>query len=128
MPTLNKTIDELLIEYQLQLSELEHVVIKIAQEVGLDKLILSFPDGYKHVIVNSERVFSGTDRVKLLVARALIDNPKMVFSEDLFSGLRDEHSKHLLNLLLRKCKDKTLVIVSNSKQIIKECDNVLELK
>ena len=32
MPTLNKTIDELLIEYQLQLSELEHVVIKIAQE------------------------------------------------------------------------------------------------
>jgi ABC-type bacteriocin/lantibiotic exporter with double-glycine peptidase domain len=103
-------------------------VIKIAQEVGLDRLILSFPNGYNHLIMNADRVFSGTDRVRLLTARALITNPKLIFAEDLFTGLKEEYSELLLKLLLDRCKDKTLVMVSNSERVKKECDNIIELK
>jgi ABC-type bacteriocin/lantibiotic exporter with double-glycine peptidase domain len=102
-------------------------VISIAQEVGLDKLVQSFPEGYHHVVLNSERVFSGTDRVRLLVARALIANPKLVFAEDVFSGLKEEYASKLLLLLLNKCKDKTLVIVSNNERVMNECNNIINL-
>jgi ABC-type bacteriocin/lantibiotic exporter with double-glycine peptidase domain len=103
-------------------------VVKIAKEVGLDRLILSFPKGYNHVIMNANRVFSGTDRVRLLTARALITDPKLIFVEDLFTGLKEEYSELLLRLLLDRCKDKTLVIVSNNERVKKECDNIIELK
>ncbi len=103
-------------------------VVKIAQEVGLDKLILSFSNGYNHFIMNADRVFSGTDRVRLLTARALISNPKLVLAEDLFTGLKEEYSELLLSLLLRRCSDKTLVLVSNSERVKKECDHIIELK
>lgn len=102
-------------------------VIKIAQEVGLDKLIQTFPEGYQHIIMNSERVFSGTDRARLLVARALISNPKLVFVEDIFSGLRAEHAKNLINLLMTKCDSKTLIIVSNNQLVLDKCDTIIEL-
>lgn len=102
-------------------------VVKIMQQVGLDKLVESFPDAYDHVILNSERVFSGTDRVRLLVARALVTSPKLVFVEDLFSALKPNNGELLLNLLLNFCKDKTLVIVSNNERVIRECDVVIEL-
>lgn len=103
-------------------------VIAISQEVGLDKLIQSFPDGYHHLIMNSERVFSGTDRARLLIARALITKPKLIFIEDIFTGLRAEHAANLIDLVMRKCKDKTLVIVSNNARVIEKCDNTVELK
>lgn len=103
-------------------------VIKMAQEVGLDKLIQTFPDGYQHLIMNSERVFSGTDRVRLLLARALITNPKLIFVEDIFSGLKEENSSFLIDLLMDKCVDKTLVIVSNNSRVIDKCDNTVVLK
>jgi ABC-type bacteriocin/lantibiotic exporter with double-glycine peptidase domain len=103
-------------------------VINIAQEVGLDKLIQSFPDGYQHLIMNSERVFSGTDRARLLVARALITKPKLVFVEDIFSSLRQVHSTKLIHFLMNRCRETTLVIVSNNDNVIKECDTIIELK
>ncbi len=78
--------------------------------------------------MNADRVFSGTDRVRLLTARALITNPKLIFAEDLFTGLKEEYSELLLRLLLDRCKDKTLVIVSNNERVKKECDNIIELK
>jgi len=106
----------------------DDAVINIAQEVGLDKLIQSFPDGYNHLIMNSERVFSGTDRARLLVARALITNPKLVFVEDIFSALREVHSTKLIDFLMTRCKETTLVIVSNNDRIINECDTIIELK
>lgn len=101
--------------------------IRMMQQVGLDKLIESFPDAYNHVILNSERVFSGTDRVRLLVARALVTKPRLVFVEDLFSALKPQNGELLLKLLLKYSSDKTLVIVSNNERVVKECDNVIEL-
>lgn len=102
-------------------------IIEISNEVGLNKLIESFPNGYNHVIMNADRVFSGTDRVRLLVARALISKPKLVFAEDLFSGLKEDHSTKLLKILLSRCKDTTLILVSNNNVVNKECDTIIEL-
>ncbi|NNJ55142.1 MAG: ABC transporter ATP-binding protein [Bacteroidia bacterium] len=102
-------------------------IIEISKEVGLNKLIESFPDGYNHVIMNADRVFSGTDRVRLLVARALISKPKLVFAEDLFSGLKENHSAELLTILLSRCKDTTLILVSNNEAVNQKCDTIIEL-
>ena len=101
--------------------------VNIIKEVGLEKLILSFPDGYNHIIMNANSILSGTDRVRLIMARALITQPKLVLVEDVFSGLKEENKMELLNLLFHRCKGKTLVMVSNDPSVKKECQTVIEL-
>jgi ABC-type bacteriocin/lantibiotic exporter with double-glycine peptidase domain len=103
-------------------------IIKLCEDLGLQKLIQSFPEGYNHIITQGDTIFSGTDKVRLLVARALIAKPKIVFAEDLFSGLKIEHGKTLLQMLFKHCKDSTLILVSNNRQAAKLCDEVIELK
>ena len=103
-------------------------VIKLAREVGLDTMIQSFEEGYDHVILNSERIFSGTDRVRLLLVRALVGQPRLVLTEDLFSGLRQDNREYLLNWLVEKCENTTLVMVSNNHEIHAKCNEVIELK
>lgn len=102
-------------------------VVDVTKKVGLAKLVDNLPDSYQHLLLNSEHVFSGTDRVRLLLARTMISNPKLVLTEDLFSSLKPEHSKLLLDALFEYCKDKTLIIVSNNEQVIRRCDSIINL-
>ncbi len=102
-------------------------VVDVTKKVGLAKLVDNLPDSYQHLILNSEYVFSGTDRVRLFLARTMISNPKLVLTEDIFSSLKPENSKLLLDTLFEYCKDKTLIIVSNNEQVIRRCDSVINL-
>ena len=102
-------------------------LIDVTKKVGLAKLVDNLPDSYQHLILNSEHVFSGTDRVRLFLARTMISNPKLVLTEDIFSSLKPENSKLLLDTLFEYCKDKTLIIVSNNEQVIRRCDSVINL-
>jgi ABC-type bacteriocin/lantibiotic exporter with double-glycine peptidase domain len=103
-------------------------VVKIAQSVGLDKLIQSFDAGYGHIIRNSDNVFSGTDKVRLLLARALVGKPKLVLAEDLFSSLKKHHSEFLLDKLIEHCQDSTLVMISNNPEVQKKFNQIIEFK
>ncbi|MBL6730482.1 MAG: ATP-binding cassette domain-containing protein [Bacteroidia bacterium] len=102
-------------------------VVDVTKKVGLAKLVDNLPDSYQHLILNSEHVFSGTDRVRLFLARTMISNPKLVLTEDIFSSLKPENSTLLLDTLFEYCKDKTLIIVSNNEQVIRRCDSVINL-
>ena len=103
-------------------------IIKLTQEVGLEDLITSLPNGYEQTIINPERTFSGTDRVRLLVARALAGNPQIVLAEDLFSGLRKDCKLNLLEMLFNRCSTSTtLIIISNDAEVQEKCDRIIEL-
>jgi len=110
----------------------EHItdndIIKVSEEVGLDDLISSLPDGYRQTIIIPERTFSGTDRIRLLVARALVGQPNLVLAEDLFSSLQKDCKQDLLNMLFNRCsKRTTLIIISNDAYIQSKCDRVIDL-
>ena len=110
----------------------EHIsgsaIIQVSKEVGLDGLISSLPNGYSQSIINPERTFSGTDRIRLLVARALVSNPNLVLAEDLFSSLQKDCKESLLDMLFSRCSNNTtLIIISNDAQIQSKCDRVIEL-
>jgi len=46
----------------------------------------------------------------------------------LFSGLRQDNREYLLNWLVEKCENTTLVMVSNNHEIHAKCNEVIELK
>ncbi|MBO6516382.1 MAG: ABC transporter ATP-binding protein [Bacteroidia bacterium] len=103
-------------------------LIRITKAVGLDEMVRSFPNGYEQVLANPEQSFSSSQRIKLLVARALIGNPHLILLEDVFSSLDDETKKRLLDVIWEMAAEATVVTVSNNKEIQKKCDVVYTIQ
>jgi ABC-type bacteriocin/lantibiotic exporter with double-glycine peptidase domain len=100
----------------------EKQVIEMCQLLGLDRFVNGLPNGYREILLNSEMKLSKTDRVKLLIARALAGNPRLLLLEDLFSDLEAGVQEELLDTVWKKSIDATVVIVTNNEAFKKRCD------
>ncbi len=105
----------------------EKQVIEMCQLLGLDRFINGLQNGYREVLLNSEMKLSKTDRVKLIIARALVGNPRLLLLEDVFSDLEPQVQEDLLNTIWNKSVDATVVIVTNNEAIKKRCNVQLSM-
>jgi len=72
---------------------------------------------------------SGGEQQRVAVARALINDPKIIFADEPTGNLDDSTSEELFSLIkqLRDDYNQTFVIVTHSKDIANQCDRVLTL-
>ena len=72
---------------------------------------------------------SGGEQQRVAVARALINDPKIIFADEPTGNLDDSTSEELFKLIkqLRDDYQQTFVIVTHSKDIANQCDRVLTL-
>ena len=72
---------------------------------------------------------SGGEQQRVAVARALINDPKIIFADEPTGNLDDSTSEELFKLIqqLRDDYKQTFVIVTHSKDIAGKCDRVLTL-
>ena len=67
---------------------------------------------------------SGGEQQRVSVARALVNNPKIIFADEPTGNLDAKHSKDLIDLLISLNKDfqQTFVIITHNKQIADQMD------
>lgn len=72
---------------------------------------------------------SGGEQQRVAVARALINDPKIIFADEPTGNLDDSTSEELFDLIqkLRNDYKQTFVIVTHSKDIASKCDRILTL-
>ncbi len=72
---------------------------------------------------------SGGEQQRVAVARALINDPKIIFADEPTGNLDDSTSEELFELIqkLRDDYKQTFVIVTHSKDIANKCDRILTL-
>ena len=90
----------------------------ILTEVGLDNRLNHKP-----------RELSGGEQQRIAFARALVNNPMLIFADEPSGNLDMENSKALHRLmweLVRK-KNKTFVVVTHNKELAELSDRVIEL-
>ncbi len=85
------------------------------------------PDGIKSKVERGGTNFSGGQRQRLTIARALVGAPKIIILDDSSSALDFETDYKLRHALAVTLKDTTKIIVSQRTNSIKDSDNIIVL-
>ncbi len=90
----------------------------LLSDLGLAELTDSFPS-----------VLSGGENHRLLIARALMNNPKILLADEPTDAVDSNQTQEIIQIFKRlSTEGKTVIIVSHDEEALKLCDEVLEIK
>jgi subfamily B ATP-binding cassette protein HlyB/CyaB len=99
--------------------------IRAARLAGAEEFIERMPNGYETYIEEGSPNLSGGQRQRLAIARALINDPRIMILDEATSAL-DPESEALVNAnLLRIARGRTMVIVSHRLSSLVDCDQIM---
>ena len=86
--------------------------------------------GLKHRLHNKPGALSGGEQQRVAVARALINDPAIVFADEPTGNLDSANAKDLHNLFfeLRKNFSQTFLIVTHNEELAQLSDRILHMK
>ena len=91
------------------------------------EFVMEKQSGLKARVERGGTNFSGGQKQRLTIARALIDNPKILILDDSSSALDFETDYKLRHALSNSLKETTKIIVSQRTNSIKDADNIIVL-
>ena len=97
--------------------------LEIAQCGFLEEL----EDGYSQPVSRGGKNFSGGQKQRLSIARAVIKNPEILIFDDSFSALDFKTDKNLRTALKKHTKDATILIVAQRVNTIIDADKIIVL-
>ena len=99
-----------------------------AKQAQVHNNILTFPEKYETVVGERGVTLSGGQKQRISIARALINNPQLLFFDDCLSAVDTETEEQILNNLKQEMENKTAIIVSHRISSLKNADLILYLK
>ncbi|MBO7508470.1 MAG: ABC transporter ATP-binding protein, partial [Clostridia bacterium] len=85
------------------------------------------PNGIKSIVERGGRNFSGGQRQRLTIARAIVGNPKILILDDSSSALDFETDYKLRKAIATGLKDTTKIFVSQRTNSIAQADKIVVL-
>ena len=83
------------------------------------------------IVTNAEgkTELSGGENHRVLIARALINDPKIILADEPTDSVDEERTEEIIKIF-RKLADegKTVVLVSHDKATLKSCDKIINLQ
>lgn len=95
--------------------------------VGLLDVLLHRPEGLNLRMKVGGAPLSGNQRTRLLLARALVQRPRLLLIDELFDSLDDESFKLLETAILDRSLPWTVILATRDHDVIKRCDHVIQL-
>jgi ATP-binding cassette, subfamily B, bacterial IrtA/YbtP len=95
-----------------------------AKKAQIDDFIMSLPDGYDTKVGSFGSRFSGGEKQRIAIARAILKNAPILILDEATSAADPENQVEIDKALENLCKGKTVIIVAHRLGAIKMCDKV----
>lgn len=110
------------------LKEINPARVKHVSEIAqFDKDVESFPKGYETIVGERGITFSGGQKQRACLARALAIDPKILILDDSFSAVDTHTEEDILKSLKIFMRGRTSIIISHRISTVKDADNIIVL-
>ncbi|MCL6493418.1 MAG: ABC transporter ATP-binding protein/permease [Ignavibacterium sp.] len=102
-------------------------VIEVSKIAQFDKDVETFPQGYETIVGERGITFSGGQKQRACLARALAIEPNILILDDSFSAVDTNTEEEILKNLKKYMKNRTSIIISHRISTVKDADNIIVL-
>jgi len=106
----------------------EDKVLRAIDLANLSKLKENLKYGIDNLVGDKGSRLSGGQRQRIGIARALYNNPTILFFDEATNSLDVETEKKIIDEIFNKQINKTIIFVSHKKENLKYCDSIYEVK
>jgi ABC-type bacteriocin/lantibiotic exporter with double-glycine peptidase domain len=103
-------------------------VVDVCKKLEVLEFIQSLPEGFQTQLVPEDRSLPRLITEKLILARCLAENPRLLLLEDYNSVNYGAEGDRITSFLINKNPDCTLIVISNDISIARKTDKVLLLQ
>jgi ABC-type bacteriocin/lantibiotic exporter with double-glycine peptidase domain len=97
------------------------------QRVGLLEELLNRPEGLGLNLKNGGAPLSGSERIRLLLARALVQKPSLLLIDELLDGLDAASFQALAKAIFAPEIPWTVVVATRDHDVTRLCDQIIEI-
>lgn len=99
-------------------------VEEAAKKAQIHDFIAGLPEGYHTKVGNYGSRFSGGEKQRIAIARAILKKAPLLLLDEAASGVDPENQREIDKAIANLCKDKTTVIVAHRLDIVRTCDRI----
>ncbi len=100
-------------------------IIHVSKQVNLSTYIKEQPQGFNTMITSDGENLPQSIIKKIILARCIVDTPRLIVTEPLLYSLNADDSKKIIKLLTNRENPWTLIAVSRSAKMAKACDRTI---
>ena len=125
---LDDTIRNNILFGQLGYDGVDEDVWNALAQANIKDYIQSLPNGLNTVVGERGVKFSGGQRQRLAIARALFDNPELLVLDEATSALDTETEKAVMEVVESLRGNKTIIIIAHRLSTIEKCNVVYRIQ
>lgn len=100
-------------------------VIKAAKMANAHDFITKFPDGYDTYVGEKGYTLSGGERQRIAIARAVLNNPRLLILDEATSSLDTETEYQIQEALKRLTEGRTTFAIAHRLSTLREADRIV---
>lgn len=99
-------------------------VREAAKSAQIDDFIMGLPDGYDTLVGSYSGRFSGGEKQRICIARAILKNAPILILDEATSSADPENQIEIDQAISNLCRGKTVIIVAHRLGIVQSCDRI----